>query len=152
MAVSIPKPYLYGSNRFQRGAHTPVSYSSIKLGTDGETRTRTVSGFEPLASSLGYVGTLNWYSWRDSNPQHLEPKSSVSSSWTTGALNGALRRDRTADTWIFNPLLYQLSYKGINSYLSSQISILIRRSSIDKLHFFPFDVFSECLNKLQFAG
>lgn len=28
---------------------------------------------------------INWYSWRDSNPQHLEPKSSVSASWTTGA-------------------------------------------------------------------
>ena len=28
-------------------------------------------------------------------------------------LYGAFGRDRTADTWIFNPLLYQLSYKGI---------------------------------------
>ncbi len=25
---------------------------------------------------------------------------------------GAWRRNRTADTWIFNPLLYQLSYPG----------------------------------------
>ncbi len=28
--------------------------------------------------------------------------------------NGASGRDRTADTLIFNQVLYQLSYKGIN--------------------------------------
>ena len=27
--------------------------------------------------------------------------------------NGAFGRNRTSDTWIFSPLLYQLSYKGI---------------------------------------
>ena len=27
--------------------------------------------------------------------------------------NGASGRNRTSDTWIFSPLLYQLSYRGI---------------------------------------
>ena len=27
-------------------------------------------------------------------------------------LNGGLGRDRTSDTWIFSPLLYQLSYRA----------------------------------------
>ena len=28
-------------------------------------------------------------------------------------LNGGLGRDRTSDTWIFSPLLYQLSYRAL---------------------------------------
>ncbi len=32
-----------------------------------------------------------------------------------GILNGARRRNRTTDTGIFNPLLYQLSYPGVLS-------------------------------------
>ena len=32
-------------------------------------------------------------------------------------LNGARRRNRTTDTRIFNPLLYQLSYPGVLSYV-----------------------------------
>ena len=35
-----------------------------------------------------------------------------STRWATSA-NGAFGRNRTSDTWIFSPLLYQLSYKGI---------------------------------------
>ena len=31
-------------------------------------------------------------------------------------LNGARRRNRTTDTGIFNPLLYQLSYPGMLRY------------------------------------
>ena len=27
--------------------------------------------------------------------------------------NGGLGRDRTSDTWIFSPLLYQLSYRAL---------------------------------------
>ena len=30
--------------------------------------------------------------------------------------NGAQRRNRTTDTGIFNPLLYQLSYLGVGAY------------------------------------
>ena len=32
--------------------------------------------------------------------------------------NGAQRRNRTADTGIFNPLLYRLSYLGNGDYLT----------------------------------
>ena len=32
-------------------------------------------------------------------------------------LNGAQRRNRTADTGIFNPLLYRLSYLGVGMVL-----------------------------------
>ena len=38
------------------------------------------------------------------------------------ARNGASGRDRTGDTRIFNPLLYQLSYRGIPSRCCSLIN------------------------------
>ena len=41
---------------------------------------------------------------------------------------GAEGRTRTADTWIFNPLLYQLSYLGIG------IHFLCYRDLFDRLH------------------
>ena len=31
---------------------------------------------------------FTWYTIRDSNPEHLDPKSSVSANWTNGAYNG----------------------------------------------------------------
>ena len=36
-----------------------------------------------------------------------------STRWATSAPVGASGRNRTSDTWIFSPLLYQLSYRGI---------------------------------------
>jgi hypothetical protein len=39
--------------------------------------------------------------------------------------NGAQTRNRTKDTRIFNPLLYQLSYLGINLKLSFQTACLV---------------------------
>ena len=54
---------------------------------------------------------LNWSGWRGSN--------SLPPPWQGGALpdelhpqNGASGRNRTNDTRIFSPLLYQLSYRG----------------------------------------
>ena len=38
------------------------------------------------------------------------------------ARNGASGRDRTGDTRIFSPLLYQLSYRGISSRCCSLIN------------------------------
>ena len=35
-------------------------------------------------------------------------------------LSGAQRRNRTADTGIFNPLLYQLSYLGKSEVVTSE--------------------------------
>ena len=37
-------------------------------------------------------------------------------------INGA-RRNRTADTWSFNPLLYQLSYRGIIKFLHKKMAV-----------------------------
>ena len=58
------------------------------------------------------VTILKWRPARESNP--------VQGIWnplcyrnTCRPLFGAKRRDRTADTRIFNPLLYHLSYRGI---------------------------------------
>ncbi len=42
-----------------------------------------------------------------------------------GFLNGAWGRDRTADTGIFSPLLYQLSYPGKASFLTKVKSLYI---------------------------
>ena len=75
-------------------------------------------GFEPgvkdlqsHALPLGY-GAKKWSGQRDSN--------SLPPPWQGGALpnelcpqNGASGRNRTNDTGIFSPLLYQLSYRGI---------------------------------------
>ena len=75
-------------------------------------------GFEPgvkdlqsHALPLGY-GAKKWSGQRDSN--------SLPPPWQGGALpnelcpqNGASGRNRTNDTGIFSPLLYQLSYRGV---------------------------------------
>ena len=50
----------------------------------------------------------------------LEPSTSSVTGWHSNQLNyqaanGASGRSRTNDTRIFNPLLYQLSYRGISS-------------------------------------
>ena len=61
--------------------------------------------------STGQMWPFSWSGWRGSNP--LPPP------WQGGALPdelhpqiGASGRNRTSDTRIFSPLLYQLSYRG----------------------------------------
>ena len=95
-----------------------------KRDTKKETRARVSlfleapPGFEPgvkdlqsHALPLGY-GAKKWSGQRDSN--------SLPPPWQGGALpnelcpqNGASGRNRTNDTGIFSPLLYQLSYRGV---------------------------------------
>ena len=41
-----------------------------------------------------------------------------------GFINGAWGRDRTADTGIFSPLLYQLSYPGKVPFLSESKTLI----------------------------
>ncbi len=48
----------------------------------------------------------------DLNPRPTDYKS-VALPTELGRQHGASRQSRTADTWSFNPLLYQLSYRGI---------------------------------------
>ncbi len=79
----------------------------------GSNRRHLLCKSNPLPTELIWHKT--WYSKRDSNPHAcaLVPKTSVS---TIPPLeHGAFGGSRTPDTWIFNPLLYQLSYKGIIS-------------------------------------
>ena len=40
------------------------------------------------------------------------------------ATKNAQNRNRTSDTWIFSPLLYQLSYLGIGRIRNARITIL----------------------------
>ena len=42
----------------------------------------------------------------------------------SGFINGAWGRDRTADTGIFSPLLYQLSYPGKASFLNESKTLI----------------------------
>ena len=49
------------------------------------------------------------------------------------ARNGASGRDRTGDTRIFNPLLYQLSYRGISDRGCSLINGDLDRARTDDL-------------------
>ncbi len=49
------------------------------------------------------------------------------------AKNGASGRSRTNDTWIFSPLLYQLSYRGISSRenLGSMLGNMATRNGLE---------------------
>ncbi len=58
--------------------------------------------------------TIKW-SWREElNPQPADYKSAALpiELHQLNKQNGAFERNRTTDTGIFSPLLYQLSYKG----------------------------------------
>ena len=48
----------------------------------------------------------------NSSQKQKLPDNDLSRSFSCGA-----GRNRTADTWIFSPLLYQLSYRTIHSFL-----------------------------------
>ena len=43
------------------------------------------------------------------------------------SINGA-GRNRTADTWSFNPLLYRLSYRAISFFMMESIKLLMSNS------------------------
>ena len=69
--------------------------------------------------TTAFAMVFNWSGWRGSN--------SLPPPWQGGALPdelhphfcGASGRNRTNDTRIFSPLLYQLSYRGIWGFSSS---------------------------------
>ena len=62
----------------------PLGYGTI-YGADDEARTRYLHLGKVALYQMSYIRTLN----------------------------GAFGRNRTNDTWIFSPLLYQLSYRGV---------------------------------------
>ena len=93
------------------GFHTRNTLFNFHL----EATPRIELGIKVLQTSalpLGYVAIKNWSGKRDSN--------SRPPPWQGDALplsyfrlkNGASAQNRTADTRIFSPLLYQLSYRG----------------------------------------
>ena len=107
------------SNRY--GYHYPRDFKSLasassataadKTKYGGDTRNRTGDkGFADLCLTA-WLCRLNWSGKRGSN--------SRPPPWQGGALplsysriNGASAQNRTVDTGIFSPLLYQLSYRG----------------------------------------
>ena len=46
-------------------------------------------------------------------PAHADTKNRCLTTWRYPSIDGGQRRNRTADTGIFNPLLYQLSYLAL---------------------------------------
>ena len=58
----------------------------------------------------------------DLNPRPTDYKS-VALPTELGRQHGASRQSRTADTWSFNPLLYQLSYRGIIKFLHKKMAV-----------------------------
>ena len=104
------------SNRY--GDHSPRDFKSLASASSatpaksgGDTQNRTGDkGFADLCLTA-WLCRLNWSGKRDSN--------SRPPPWQGGALplsyfriNGASAQNRTVDTRIFSPLLYQLSYRG----------------------------------------
>lgn len=77
-------------------------YSVNKLGTRGGTRTPNILDLNQAPLPIGLRGHNN----------------------------GAFGRIRTADTWYFRPVLYQLSYKGIMSD-SLQCALINYRRRLD---------------------
>ena len=80
------------------------------------------SGFEPLNpkeriySPPRLASSLSSQNIKKCRPEDLNPRptdyKSVALPTELGRQHGASRQSRTADTWSFNPLLYQLSYRG----------------------------------------
>ena len=79
-------------------------------------------GFEPpnpkerIYSPPRLASSLSSQNIKKCRPEDLNPRptdyKSVALPTELGRQHGASRQSRTADTWSFNPLLYQLSYRG----------------------------------------
>ena len=73
--------------------------------------------------------------------RNLQKKNSIlQKNWVLW-LN-AQNRNRTSDTWIFSPLLYQLSYLGIKVHLSDARFIISYKAGLVNHFFYGFSCFS----------
>ena len=74
----------------------------------------TLKVLETLVLPLNYARNYGRGGIRTPEPEGADLQSAAFSLFATlpKYINGA-RRNRTADTWSFNPLLYQLSYRAI---------------------------------------
>ncbi len=79
-----------------------------------------IKALQASALPLGYGAILQktlsrvfcvWSGRRDSNSRR-SPWQGDALPLSHSRVNGAFDWNRTSDTWIFSPLLYQLSYKG----------------------------------------
>ena len=87
--------------------HPPYSYTRA-VGIEP-----TLKVLETLVLPLNYARYYGRGGIRTPEPEGADLQSAAFSLFATlpKYINGA-RRNRTADTWSFNPLLYQLSYRA----------------------------------------
>ena len=81
----------------------------------------TLKVLETLVLPLNYARNMEGEGFEPPNPKeriYSPPRLASSLPFQNIEFNGA-RRNRTADTWSFNPLLYQLSYRAF--YCGSRI-------------------------------
>ncbi len=74
----------------------------------------TLKVLETLVLPLNYARNMEGEGFEPPNPKeriYSPPRLASSLPFQNIKFNGA-RRNRTADTWSFNPLLYQLSYRA----------------------------------------
>ena len=88
--------------------HPPYSYTRA-VGIEP-----TLKVLETLVLPLNYARNYGRGGIRTPEPEGADLQSAAFSLFATlpKYINGA-RRNRTADTWSFNPLLYQLSYRAL---------------------------------------
>ena len=81
----------------------------------------TLKVLETLVLPLNYARNMEGEGFEPPNPKEriYSPPRLASSLPFRIILNYGARRNRTADTWSFNPLLYQLSYRA--KYCGSRI-------------------------------
>ena len=73
-----------------------------------------MTSLEGWGSTIELHPRKDQWSWREElNPQPADYKSAALPIELHQHKNGASERNRTTDTGIFSPLLYQLSYRGI---------------------------------------
>ena len=76
----------------------------------GQIRTAEPEGADLQSAAFSHFATPpKWCRPEDLNPQPTDYKS-VALPIELGRLRNGSGQSRTADTWSFNPLLYQLSY------------------------------------------
>ena len=96
----------------QSGVLTPSPLSPYMAGIVGIEPTPTV--LETVVLPLNYIPIIkNGREWiRTTEPEGADLQSAAFSQTSLPFHNGGAGRNRTADTWSFNPLLYQLSYRA----------------------------------------
>ena len=98
--------------RHQESNPGPTDYKSValptelcRLGPTGRSLATLVLRLGRLTrNGVGVAGVAGF------EPAHADTKNRCLTTWRYPSRVGGQRRNRTADTGIFNPLLYQLSY------------------------------------------